>query len=78
MSCDCETCKYLAEFQTRLNAIPEEHRAFFDDLMQRYEGACTDRDVNASILDGSWPSAKGYIEHAAQTLGFKLVPIDKA
>ena len=76
MACDCETCKYLAEFQTRLNAIPEEHRAFFDDLMQRYESACTDRDVNASILDGSWPSAKEHIEFAANKLGFKLVPID--
>lgn len=77
MACSCETCKHLAEFQSRLNAILEEHRPFFEDLMLRLEAASTDRDVNASILDGSWPSAKDYIEHAATKLGYKLVPIDK-
>ncbi len=76
MDCSCESCKHLVEFQTRLNAIPEEHRPFFEDLMLRYDAACMDRDVNACILDGTWPSAKEHIEHAASILGYKLVPID--
>lgn len=77
MACNCTTCKHLAEFQTRLSAVQEEHQPFFDDLMQRYIGASTDRDVNQSILDGDWPSALSYIEHAASKLGYKLVPLDK-
>ncbi len=77
MACDCEPRKYLDEVQARLDTIPEEHRAFFDGLMQRYESACTDRDVIEAVLDGSWPSAQVYIERAAEKLGFKLVPIDK-
>lgn len=76
MVCNCDNCKYIAEFQTRLNSIPKEHRAFFDDLLQRYEAAASERDVNAAILDGSWPSALVYITAAAEKLGFKLVPLD--
>ncbi len=76
MACSCDTCKLIAEFRTRLNAIPEEHHQFFNLLLDSYLEMSMDADVNAAILDGSWPSAKESIEHTASILGYKLVPID--
>lgn len=77
MACNCNVCKHLAEFQTRLSAVPEEHQGFFKDLMDLYLNASMDLDVNKAILDGSWGSAKMYIEHAANKLGYTLTPLDK-
>jgi hypothetical protein len=73
MACACDECKYVAEFQAHLNAIPAEHRPFFEGLMIRYEALSLDNEVNQAILDGSWPSALDYIKHTADKLGMTLI-----
>lgn len=47
--CDCKVCRYGAEVDAHLAAIPEEHRAFFANM---YERLCM------AEMDVDWYRAK--------------------
>lgn len=57
MTCNCQTCQDLR--MLRGKGVPEE---FIDRWM--YESI--DKDVNASILCGSWPTAVEFLETALE------------
>lgn len=62
--CDCEVCKYGRLVEENLANLPETQKAFFEDM---YERLCFKEDSCArykSILDGSWPYAKGILTNA--------------
>lgn len=35
MTCECAVCRYAKEVEAHLGAIPEPHRAFFQDMYER-------------------------------------------
>lgn len=64
--CYCDLCIYLREYRKRLVHVPEEHRAFFEDLMDAYLEQGMDNDVYEAVIDGSWPDADEWIKNARE------------
>lgn len=62
--CECKFCSYYREYQKMIQHVPEEHRAFFNDLYERAEMTEFELEHAQSVIDGSWPSADEYISSA--------------
>lgn len=60
--CNCDLCNFLREYREHLSHVPEEHRPFFEELMDMYLGQGEDYDVAQAIIDGSWPTADEWIK----------------
>lgn len=58
MKCQCQTCKDLRHLVKR---------GVSEDFINRWMNECIDASVNASILEGSWPSAVEFLEKALES-----------
>lgn len=52
MTCQCRLCRYDDEFEAILAHVPEEHRAFFEDLKERWEAADFDATWAQACIGG--------------------------
>lgn len=57
MTCQCQTCKDIRHLR---------EKGVSEDFMDRWINESLDASVNASILDGSWPSAVEFLEKALE------------
>lgn len=64
MSCECDLCKRDHEAVRQLGMLTPEQREYWESMYLDLEHAEMDRDVNAAIIDGSWPDAAKLIRYA--------------
>ena len=57
MTCQCQTCKDLRHLI---------EKGVSEDFINRWMNEGIDASVNASILDGSWPTAVEFLEKALE------------
>jgi len=67
MACNCELCQRDQTFTERLARVPEAERGYWEGIYTSLLHAEMDRDVNAAVIDGSWPDADDWIKRARKT-----------
>jgi hypothetical protein len=72
--CDCIECQYREELQTHLDAIPEEHRKFFDNLYEMYYQASFDAEYYRLIVNGQYPNSQEILEAHR---GYKMYTLEE-
>jgi hypothetical protein len=64
--CECELCQYIREFEKHLEHVPDEHKEFFNNLLEMYLDVDMDKDYYRCIVEGSWPTADEIIAQYRQ------------
>lgn len=59
-------------FFEKLHELPEDKRAFFENIYSLLTDIEMDRDFNNAIIDGSWPDADRIILRRRQKLAERL------
>ena len=60
--CNCRVCDRHDQFIKDLEKIPEEHRAFVQDLYDQLVDVEMDLNYYQCIVNGSWPNADEVIK----------------
>lgn len=60
--CECNVCKYSRKVAEKLELIPEDQRAFWEEMYDILIHAELDRDHYRAVIDGSWPDADEFIQ----------------
>ena len=56
--CACAVCRLNARYFRIVGKLPAKDRHFMESVILRLEAAETERDVNALIIAGKWPSSE--------------------
>ncbi len=72
MSCDCNICRRHVDFKYHIKELEtaglESSIEFFEKIYEDLNYAEMDNNVNQSILDGTWPSARRFAEQIIDRL----------
>ena len=60
--CECEVCQLSRKVHEKLELLPEDQRAFWEEMYDALVHAEFDRDYYRSVIDGSWPNSDLVIE----------------
>ena len=58
MSCACDVCRRNGRYFRIVKKLPAKDQPFMESVLLRLEAAETERDVNALIIAGKWPSSE--------------------
>lgn len=67
-SCTCQTCATMQSHKEHIAALPEQHQAYFYELVEHLYNVQADLDWYKAVLNGSWPSSKEILTAALQKI----------
>jgi hypothetical protein len=62
--CTCELCIRLKSIREHIEALPEEHREYWDNMVEGMLHVEFDNDYYKAIMEGGWPSGREVLESA--------------
>jgi len=69
--CKCQWCVWHHKFKQHLANVPEESKAFFNEMCDELVQIQEDFSISEAVIDGSWPSADDVISFRRKKLAEK-------
>ncbi len=57
MNCQCDWCKWYAEYKVIIETVPPETKAFFENMANHIVSVEEDLSYYKAIVENTWPDA---------------------